>query len=78
MGQASTTASGEACRHWDEPAFQSWFNSDKYSFPDETISAAENFCRNPDNDEGGVWCETAGGWEYCDVTQCAGQYFLRI
>ena len=82
MGQANTTASGQACMRWDEQAFQRLFNSDEYSFPDESISSAENFCRNPNSDEGGVWCTIAGGddggWGYCNVTQCAGQYLLRI
>ena len=77
MGQANTTASGQACRRWDDKRL---FNSDEYSFPDESISAAENFCRNPDSMEGGVWCFIAGGYGYgyCDVTQCAGQYLFRI
>ena len=79
MGQASTTVSGQACLRWDKPEFHSYVNG--LSFPDESISAAGNFCRNPDSDPGGVWCFQSldvGDYGYCDVTQCAGQYFLRI
>ena len=29
-----------------------------------------NYCRNPDSEDGGVWCYTTDPkvkWEYCDV-----------
>ena len=38
-----------------------------------------NYCRNPDEDSGGVWCyktdpNDSEDWEYCALTNCAGTY----
>ena len=40
------------------------------NFPDESIDAASNYCRNPDSDPDGLWCYTLTGWDYCHVPQC--------
>ena len=45
------------------------------TFPDGSVSKAQNFCRNPDNDEGGPWCYTTNpefSWEYCGIPECEG------
>jgi len=58
-GSLSTTASGRTCKAWAEDSRQ-W---------DEP----ENFCRNPDNDSGGLWCFTTDpdkSWEYCAPPIC--------
>ncbi len=42
---------------------------------DGSVSAAENFCRNPDNKPDGPYCLTQDPgtrWEYCDVPRCQG------
>ena len=42
-------------------------------FPDGSMAAAENFCRNPDREAGGPWCYTTDPdvrWEYCPVQSC--------
>jgi len=41
--------------------------------PGDGSNLEQNWCRNPDNKEGGPWCfvETENGtWEYCDVPFC--------
>ena len=70
MGTESITESGVACISWTETAF-----TDVNLFPDESLEAASNFCRNPDNKDEGVWCQTGteeSQWEYCDVPLCMG------
>ena len=42
-------------------------------FPDKTLAAAKNYCRNPDNGPKGPWCYTLDRsvrWQYCDVKKC--------
>ena len=74
-GNISTTASGKTCQAWAEQTpHQHPYTSD-HDFPtDSSISAAENFCRNPGHDgyrkqygqrdgyntghAGGPWCYT--------------------
>ncbi len=43
------------------------------SFPEATISDADNFCRNPDLEPQGPWCYTtdrAKRWQYCEIPLC--------
>ena len=43
------------------------------NLPEGNFAAAENYCRNPDNEPGGPWCYTTDPdkrWEYCDVPVC--------
>ena len=44
-------------------------------FPGSSVEDAQNYCRNPDNYAGGVWCYTTDlvvRWERCDVPLCGG------
>merc|ERR1712168_116790 len=51
------------------------------NFPDGSIDAARNYCRNPDNDPKGPWCWTGNRQPYesgyCSIPTCAGSN-LRI
>ena len=70
MGTESSTVNGFACVAWTDTTF-----TDPDLFPDESVEAASNFCRNPDGKEGGVWCQTGpdvSQWENCDVPLCQG------
>jgi len=61
-GLASRTKSGRICQAWDK---QTPHKHDQLA-----DNLTSNFCRNPDNEEGGVWCYTKDDgkrWEYCDV-----------
>ena len=43
---------------------------------DESVSGASNYCRNPDNSYGTLWCYTTHSgsrWEDCYVPLCDGQ-----
>ncbi len=53
---------------------------DPANFPDVSLDAASNYCRNPDNEPGGPWCYTTSSskrWEYCGVPLCT-EYLLSI
>ncbi|CAG0906636.1 unnamed protein product [Cyprideis torosa] len=51
-----------------------WDSNDQYpdeSFPEQSRKAAQNFCRNPNNDVGGPWCWVSNqDMEYCNVPFC--------
>ena len=62
--QISKTISGKKCQKWSEQKP----HKHKYAFVGD-----HNFCRNPKNDQTGVWCYTTSRkkrWEYCDVPKC--------
>ncbi len=74
-GKISRTRSGRTCQRWDTtvPHLHDYSQS-ACQFPDDTVSDAANYCRNPDSDEhGGPWCFTTDPdtrWEYCDIPMC--------
>ena len=42
-------------------------------YPDGSVTDASNYCRNPDNWDGGLWCYTMDPnniWERCSVPAC--------
>jgi len=67
------TTSGTYCQSWTLNTNQSFVTD--ASFPDDSVEAAENYCRNPDPDYlEDVWCYTVDPlveWESCDVPQCS-------
>ena len=74
-GKISITRDGVKCKPWTE------FTTSRYmvssNFPDGSFDAAKNYCRNPDRDASGPWCNTGtgkGDWGYCDVPLCGGGY----
>ena len=76
-GSKNTTVSGRDCQSWSA----SWPhepNSDVIdsNFPDGSVEAAGNKCRNPGGEDEGVWCYTTDPskiWEYCNVPLCPGK-----
>ncbi len=49
-------------------------------YPDASVEAAENFCRNPDGRPEGPWCFVEDAfveWEQCDVPLCTGIVLLQ-
>jgi len=74
MGDVDTTVSGRTCQAWtlDYPHGHQYDSDSMY--PDGSISATGNKCRNPDsNYHEGVWCYTTDPntrWELCDVPLC--------
>ena len=69
-GTISVTAGGYACQRWDSqsPHIHEQTEAD---FPDDNMTAAENYCRNPDEDVW-PWCytvEPAIRYQYCRLSE---------
>ena len=86
-GNVSVTESGRACIRWDSLTNN---NNDckncrvTDNFPDVSISAASNYCRQPRLKPGSdssfyqPWCYTEGNTtEYCNIKHCPGQQYYR-
>ncbi|XP_069751965.1 prothrombin [Narcine bancroftii] len=69
-GTLNVTVSGKPCQAWSSQY------PHKHNYTSESFSTdelEENYCRNPDNDEEGVWCYTtdpAIETEYCKLNYC--------
>ena len=74
-GTVSTTEEGLTCQRWDQQTPHGHSRNKANMFPDDTVSEAENYCRNPDG-SARVWCYTTEKntrWQYCDVPECPGK-----
>lgn len=72
-GTYSQTVSGRTCQRWDSQTPHEHINNDPARFPDASLDEVANYCRNPDNDEGGPWCYTTDPdirYEYCAIEFC--------
>ncbi|CAG0886093.1 unnamed protein product [Darwinula stevensoni] len=78
VGVKDRTISGFACVPWLDPEGNEGDivkGVREGSFPDE-ITDSHNFCRNPNGNPGGPWCNVNDSrkpnlkWEYCDVPFC--------
>lgn len=80
-GNRQTTRDGIQCQRWDSTTPHKPYP--KISFPASSLSAQENYCRNPDY-EPGPWCYTMDPhvrWQRCEVPFCFNgmyQYINRI
>jgi len=76
-GFVKTTSSGKQCQAWTSITTHVPAPYPVENFPDGSRAAAQNFCRNPDqNWLQGVWCYTMDPdtrWELCDVPMCGGK-----
>ena len=75
FGSISTTTSGFSCQRWDSQSPHPHNLTDLERFPDVSVEAASNYCRNPDGKAEGPWCFTDDPfveWEYCDIAVCLG------
>ncbi len=75
-GTLNTTKDGLECQRWDSQYPHVHTRDNDVMFPDNTVSEAENYCRNPDDEPFGVWCYTTDPnvrWNYCDVPDCSGK-----
>ena len=75
LGTTSVTVNGRVCQRWDSDTphvpVSTYTNEDL--FLEGSLSAAENYCRNPGNDEPRPWCYTMDPevrWELCDIPLC--------
>ncbi|XP_035690039.1 plasminogen-like [Branchiostoma floridae] len=69
-GNVSVTVSGKTCQRWDVE-----YPHTRLYWPEKFPQLVENYCRNPDGDEGTIWCYTTDPdtrWEYCTLPgQCS-------
>ena len=77
-GTQSTTINGYTCQRWDSnwPHLKKEFASDPNNFPEDSLSEAENYCRQPEEGETKPWCYTTNmltRWDYCDIEKCSGK-----
>ena len=72
MGTVSVTADGTICQLWTDNTYDSTVID--ANFPDGSVPAAQNFCRNPKgNSRSGPWCFIPpDDFGYCDIAQCPG------
>ena len=74
MGHVNVTKNGIPCQMWSSQTPQSHaigiLNSD---FPDKSVAAARNYCRDPDYN-GYLWCYTTDPnvrWDVCAISCCS-------
>ena len=76
VGTLAMTKTGLTCQQWTDPEGLPRDEANPTVFPDGSIDAAENFCRNPGNMTEGPWCYTTDPyvrWEYCNIPWCSGK-----
>ncbi|XP_006865190.1 PREDICTED: prothrombin [Chrysochloris asiatica] len=70
QGHLAVTTHGSTCLAWNSTQAKALSKDQDFK---STVPLVENFCRNPDGDEEGVWCYVAGqpgDFEYCDLNYC--------
>ncbi|XP_051885669.1 prothrombin [Pristis pectinata] len=73
-GTLNVTLSGNLCQAWSSQ-YPHKHNYTKQNLP--TADLEKNYCRNPDEDEEGVWCYTTDPskeTEYCKLNYCDDLY----
>ncbi|XP_041347971.1 plasminogen-like [Gigantopelta aegis] len=79
-GTKRTTASGISCQRWDKQTPHKHSKNNATDFPDASLAAVENFCRDPDG-EGYPWCYTEDPrirWSSCGVPSCTGPFRMKL
>ena len=72
-GKRDVTISGRKCQRWDV-LYGDVHNYTDDLYPDDTITEAANYCRNPDRRISGPWCFTSRtDWETCALPHCKGK-----
>ena len=79
LGTVNTTVNGHTCQAWtsDFPHERTGNSRLAAYYPDVSIEAAENYCRNPSRDPLGIWCYTTNpdvNWEMCDLPLCSAPH----
>ena len=72
MGRQGHSQYGKPCIPWTDIP-QSTFALNDSHFPDESVQAAHNWCRNPADHANTPWCFTDmdGNYELCHVIHCS-------
>eukprot|EP00918_Siedleckia_nematoides_P077292 GHVU01169022.1.p1 GENE.GHVU01169022.1~~GHVU01169022.1.p1 ORF type:complete len:183 (-),score=20.57 GHVU01169022.1:193-741(-) len=74
-GTLAKTKNGKDCQAWNTNTPHTTSAAAKFgaNYPEGNVDDANNYCRNPDGDNGGPWCYTTNigtRWEYCDIALC--------
>jgi len=73
VGRLAVTVNGKACQSWSSQSPHRHGYNEDAMFPDGSVQAASNLCRNPKNDYDGLWCYTTDPktrFERCVVPTC--------
>lgn len=69
-GPKNVTKSGVKCQAWNkEDPHANYYDDNPDLFPDKTVAAAGNSCRDPSK-TGQPWCYLGISWEECDIPKC--------
>jgi len=74
IGHTNVTVSGRTCQAWASQSPHNHSIDNGRLFPDGSVVAAVNYCRNPSGWIEGLWCYTTDPnkrWETCDVPACS-------
>ena len=82
-GTLAKTKTGKDCQAWNTNTPHATNGAAKIgaNYPEGNVDDANNYCRNPDSDNGGPWCYTTNalvGWEYCDIKLCPGNNYILL
>ncbi|XP_053374481.1 plasminogen-like [Mercenaria mercenaria] len=73
QGQMMITETGRECQRWDSTfPHRHSYGSMALKFPDNSVSDAANYCRDPSS-SGRPWCYTTDAekkWDWCAVWKC--------
>ena len=83
MDKLSVTQAGFQCQRWDSMTPHRHIQYPDSDFPDGSVAAANNYCRNPTSTEepNGPWCYTTNPdipWDYCAILDCGNVYMLIL
>ena len=56
IGTWATTYNNKQCQRWDSQTPHSFYHFNESNFIEDTFTAAENYCRNPDGGRPCLWC----------------------
>ena len=79
VGHQATTKTGLPCQRWDMQHPHQHSFTDPQDFPDDSLEAASDYCRNPNGDPEGPWCltEDPGMFsETCEIPVCKGSHHM--
>ena len=74
LGNQNISSAGRPCVRWDSlvGAFRDHIRQLFMTMPEKNAAKAENFCRNPNSDQRGLWCFVSqlGQVQFCSVPKC--------
>ena len=75
-GRRICTTTARPCQRWDTQTPNVHNYTDDAMFPDDNVTEAKDYCRDPGGVKGQPWCYTTDPnlpWEYCGIPECSGR-----